>query len=49
MLTYREPHIWWHTSAKVMVALHVQVTPETSEQKIVAQVRSDFIHNSSEM
>ncbi|XP_041371016.1 zinc transporter 5-like isoform X2 [Gigantopelta aegis] len=42
VLTYREPHLWWHTSAKVLAALHVQVTPETSEQKIVAQISSIF-------
>lgn len=38
VLTYRHPHIWNHTSSKIHGTLHVQVSTEVSEQKIVAQV-----------
>lgn len=42
VISYREPHFWSHTSTKLMGSLHVQVVPEASEQKIIAQVREYF-------
>lgn len=42
VISYREPHFWSHTSTKLMGSLHVQVVPEASEQKIIAQVLSIF-------
>lgn len=42
VISYREPHFWSHTSTKMMGSLHVQVVPEASEQKIIAQVLSIF-------
>ncbi|XP_050401353.1 proton-coupled zinc antiporter SLC30A5 [Patella vulgata] len=40
VIGYRDPHFWSHTSTKVMGMLHIQVTPDTPEQKIVTQVTS---------
>ncbi|XP_048738334.1 proton-coupled zinc antiporter SLC30A5-like isoform X2 [Ostrea edulis] len=45
ILTYRRPHIWNHTSSKLYGTLHVQVSPQVSEQKIVAQVTNIFKEN----
>ncbi|GAB1606164.1 zinc transporter 5-like [Argonauta hians] len=42
VISYREPHFWNHTSTKIMGCIHVQVKPEASEQKIIAQVNGIF-------
>ncbi|XP_052828047.1 proton-coupled zinc antiporter SLC30A5 [Octopus bimaculoides] len=40
--SYRDPHFWNHTSTKIMGCIHVQVKPDASEQKIIAQVNGIF-------
>nr|KAG5703660.1 hypothetical protein BaRGS_002534 [Batillaria attramentaria] len=40
VLSYRYPHLWSHTSTKVMATLHVQISPGAIEQRIISQVSS---------
>ncbi|BFZ02223.1 hypothetical protein BsWGS_05262 [Bradybaena similaris] len=40
VLSYREPHFWYHTATKVYGMIHVQAWPLAQEQRIIAQVTS---------
>ncbi|ESP05676.1 hypothetical protein LOTGIDRAFT_103228 [Lottia gigantea] len=40
VISYRDPHFWHHTSDKILGLIHVQISPESSEQKIITQVTS---------
>ncbi|XP_035667204.1 zinc transporter 5-like isoform X1 [Branchiostoma floridae] len=42
VLSYRDPHFWQHSSSVTIGTIHVQVTPETLEQRIVSQVCAVF-------
>ncbi|XP_076443611.1 proton-coupled zinc antiporter SLC30A5-like [Babylonia areolata] len=37
---YRDPHIWAHTSTKVMATVHVQISATAIEQRVISQVSS---------
>ncbi|PVD20114.1 hypothetical protein C0Q70_20608 [Pomacea canaliculata] len=37
VLSYRDPHIWNHTSTKVMATLHVQISSSAVEQRVISQ------------
>ena len=43
VLAYRDPHVWAHTSTKVMATLHVQVSATAIEQRVVSQVSQSFV------
>ncbi|KAK7115619.1 proton-coupled zinc antiporter SLC30A5-like [Littorina saxatilis] len=49
VLAYRDPHIWSHTSTKVMATLHIQISSTAIEQRIVSQISAILkeagIHN----
>ncbi|KAH3837247.1 zinc transporter 5-like [Dreissena polymorpha] len=38
--SYRDHHVWYHTSSKVLATLHLHVAHDASEQKIISQVGS---------
>ncbi|KAL8577189.1 hypothetical protein ACOMHN_047957 [Nucella lapillus] len=40
VVAYRDPHIWAHTSTKVMSTLHVQISSTAIEQRVISQVTS---------
>ncbi|KAI8774917.1 zinc transporter 5 [Biomphalaria glabrata] len=42
VLSYREPHFWSHTANKVIGMIHIQVSQQAQEQRIISQVSSIF-------
>ncbi|XP_052795023.1 proton-coupled zinc antiporter SLC30A5-like [Mya arenaria] len=36
--SYRDHHIWYHTSSKVLATLHLNISQDAMEQKIISQV-----------
>ena len=42
-MAYRDPHVWCHTSNKILATVHVQVANNAVEQRITSQVCSVFI------
>lgn len=38
VVSYRDPHFWYHTSSKVFGTLHINVSQDCIEQKLVSQV-----------
>lgn len=44
VLAYRDPHVWAHTSTKVMATLHVQVSSTAIEQRVVSQVSQSVMY-----
>jgi zinc transporter 5/7 len=42
VLSYSEEHFWRHSSRVLCGTIHVQIEPDASEQKVVAQVTSLF-------
>ena len=40
MIGYKDPHFWFHTSSKIMGALHIQIAHNVVEQKLISQVSS---------
>ncbi|KAL4227543.1 hypothetical protein ACF0H5_012986 [Mactra antiquata] len=42
IISYRDPHFWYHTSSKVFGTLHVNISHDCTEQKIITQVGAIF-------
>ncbi|KAH9513268.1 hypothetical protein Btru_034511 [Bulinus truncatus] len=42
VLSYREPHFWSHTANRVIGMIHVQVSQQAQEQRIISQVAAIF-------
>lgn len=40
VISYRWPHLWSHTSTKVMATLHVQISMSAVEQRVISQISS---------
>ena len=38
VIGYKDPHFWFHTSSKTMGSLHLQITHNVVEQKLISQV-----------
>ncbi len=38
VLSFRDEHFWRHSSNVVCGTIHIQIKPEVSEQKVIAQV-----------
>lgn len=38
VISYRDPHFWFHTSSKVFGTLHLHVAQDAVEQKVISQV-----------
>lgn len=40
VMAYRDPHVWGHTSTKVLATVHVQISSAAVEQKVISQISS---------